>query len=140
MEFDTMYWNLLDASCSSSNRRTFKDGGRVIRVSSSSPGRSAQMQVAATIPWAKTTLLGQPRKEVAMAEPTKPLLFVLTNQKSQALTLISEKVVGQNGKLDLPQTLGHGTIGGFGLPGSPNPYEALWSFSPDGGKTLLNFD
>ena len=77
-----------------------------------------------------------------MADPTKGLLIVLTNTKSQSLSLVSSKVIGSSStsKLDLPQTVGHGTLGGYGTEASTTPYEVLWSYSPDGGKTLLNFD
>jgi hypothetical protein len=76
-----------------------------------------------------------------MAE-TKPMFIVLTNQKSQPLSLMSCKVVGSSSpnKFELPPTVGHGSLGGYGTDASTTPYEALWSYSPDGGKTLLNFD
>jgi hypothetical protein len=70
------------------------------------------------------------------------MLIVITNQKSQTLSLISSKVVGSSSqsKLDLPPTLTRATFGGYGTDPSTTPYEATWSYSPDGGKTLLNFD
>ena len=77
-----------------------------------------------------------------MAEDTKAMFVVLTNQKSQALSLVSCQVKGSSShsKFDLPPTLTHGTLGGYGTDASTTPYEALWTYSPDGGKTLLNFD
>jgi len=77
-----------------------------------------------------------------MAEETKAMFIVLTNQNSQPLSLVSCKVVGSSSssKFDLPPTLTHGTLGGYGTDASTTPYEALWSYSPDGGQTLLNFD
>ncbi|HEX3982734.1 MAG TPA: hypothetical protein VHX12_03480, partial [Acidisoma sp.] len=32
------------------------------------------------------------------------------------------------------------TYGGLGTEVSTTPYKALWSYSPDGGKTLLAFE
>ena len=66
-----------------------------------------------------------------MAEPTKGLLIVLTNTKSQSLSLVSSKVIGSssNSKVDLPQTVGHGTLGGYGTDASTTPYEVLVIFT-----------
>lgn len=72
---------------------------------------------------------------------TNALWIVLTNNKDQKLTLISSKVIGSSStsKVDLPATMDRATYGGLGTDASTTPYEVLWSYSPDGGKTLLNF-
>ena len=76
-----------------------------------------------------------------MAENTAAMLILLTNGKSQNLTLTSAKITGSSSasKLDLPPTLTQGTFGGYGPPASTTPYQATWSYSPDGGATLLTF-
>src|SRR5258708_3069524 len=76
-----------------------------------------------------------------MAENTAAMLILLTNGKSQNLTLTSAKITGSSSasKLDLPPTLTQGTFGGYGTPASTTPYQAIWSYSPDGGATLLTF-
>src|SRR5258708_34552893 len=76
-----------------------------------------------------------------MAENTAAMLILLTNGKSQSLTLTSAKITGSSSasKLDLPPTLTPGTFCGYGTPASPTPYQAPWSYSPDGGATLLTF-
>jgi hypothetical protein len=53
----------------------------------------------------------------------------------------SAKITGSSSasKLDLPPTLTQGTFGGYGTPASTTPYQATWSYSPDGGATLLTF-
>jgi hypothetical protein len=70
-----------------------------------------------------------------MAENTAAMLILLTNGKSQSLTLTSAKITGSSSasKLDLPPTLTQGTFGGYGTPASTTPYQATWSYSPDGG-------
>src|SRR5262245_19569921 len=72
---------------------------------------------------------------------TAELWMLLTNGKNQALTLVSAKVVGNSktNTLDIPKSLGHGPIGGIGTPSSATPYQVLWTFTPDGGHTLLSF-
>jgi hypothetical protein len=74
-------------------------------------------------------------KEFAMAD-TAAMLILLTNGKSQNLTLTSAKITGSSSasKLDLPPTLTQGTFGGYGTPASTTPYQATWSYSPDGGQ------
>lgn len=80
--------------------------------------------------------------ELRMADNTLALFIVLTNQTSQPLTLISSQVIGSSSEseLNLPQQLGRGTAGGYGCEASTTPYQAIWTYSPDGGQTLLNFD
>ncbi|MBI2738346.1 MAG: hypothetical protein HYX38_17595 [Rhodospirillales bacterium] len=72
---------------------------------------------------------------------TAELWMLLTNGKNQALSLVSAKVIGSSStnKVDCPQTLGTGTYGGIGTPASSTPYQVLWTYTPDGGQTLLNF-
>lgn len=72
---------------------------------------------------------------------TAELWMLLTNGKNQPLTLVSAKVIGSSSTntIDLPKTLGHGTAGGIGTPASTTPYQVLWTYTPDGGQTLLNF-
>lgn len=72
---------------------------------------------------------------------TAALWILLTNSKNQALTLVSSKITGSSStsKLDLPPTMGQGTYGGLGTKPSTTPYEATWTYTPDGGKTLLTF-
>jgi hypothetical protein len=73
---------------------------------------------------------------------TSALWILLTNMKSQPLSLVSAKVIGSSSanKIDLPTPINQGTYGGLGVPGSTTPYEVVWTYSPDGGKTLLTFD
>jgi hypothetical protein len=77
-----------------------------------------------------------------MAEETKAMFIVLTNQKSVNLSLVSSKVIGSSSTptLDLPKTFGQGSVGGYGTGASTTPYQAIWTYSPDGGQTLLTFD
>lgn len=72
---------------------------------------------------------------------TAELWMLLTNGKNQPLTLVSAKVVGNSATntVDCPKTLGHGTYGGIGTPASTTPYQVLFTYTPDGGQTLLNF-
>ena len=72
---------------------------------------------------------------------TAALWLLLTNQKNQPLTLVSSKVVGSSStnKIDLPSPVGHATYGGLGTPASTTPYEVVWTYTPDGGQTLLTF-
>ncbi len=57
------------------------------------------------------------------------------------MTLVSAKVIGSSSTntVDCPKTFGHGTYGGIGTPSSTTPYQVLWTYTPDGGQTLLNF-
>lgn len=73
---------------------------------------------------------------------TAAMFMLLTNQKSQSLSLVSSQVVGSSStsKLPLPQKLDRGTYGGYGTEASTTPYQVIWSYSPDGGNTLLNFN
>jgi hypothetical protein len=73
---------------------------------------------------------------------TAALWILLTNMKNQPLTLVSSKVIGSSSatKIDLPSPIGHATYGGLGVPGSTTPYQVTWTYSPDGGQTLLTFD
>jgi hypothetical protein len=77
-----------------------------------------------------------------MAENTKAMFIVLTNPKSENLSLVSCKVIGSSSTstLDLPKTLGRGSAGDYGTGASTTPYQVIWSYSPDGGQTLLTFD
>lgn len=77
-----------------------------------------------------------------MAEQTAAMFMLLTNKKSASLSLVSCEVIGSSStpSLHLPQTLGYGTAGGFGTEASTTPYQVIWSYSPDGGPTLLNFN
>lgn len=76
------------------------------------------------------------------AGPTAALWLLLTNQKNQPLTLVSAKVIGSSSTktITLPSPVGHGTYGGLGTPASTTPYEVIWTYTPDGGQTLLTFE
>ena len=74
-----------------------------------------------------------------MAENTAAMLILLTNGKSQNLTLTSAKITGSSSASTCLPTLTQGTFGGYGTPASTTPYQATWSYSPDGGATLLTF-
>lgn len=68
--------------------------------------------------------------------------ILLSNDSSQTLTLISSELIGSSSAsaLDLPEKLpGGSTAGGFKTPPSNISYQALWTYSPDGGQTLLSF-
>ncbi|MFH1299689.1 MAG: hypothetical protein ABIK07_01415 [Planctomycetota bacterium] len=74
---------------------------------------------------------------------TAAMDFLLTNNSTQKLTLISSSLIGSSSAstLDLPKMIpGNSTAGGYGTEASKTPYQALWSFSPDNGKTLLSFE
>jgi len=69
--------------------------------------------------------------------------ILLTNNSNQQLTLISSELIGSSSasELNLPQTIGGGsTAGGYATPASQTPYQAIWSYSPDNGATLLTFE
>jgi hypothetical protein len=72
---------------------------------------------------------------------TAGMLILLTNGKSQTLNLTSSKVIGSSStsKLDLPTSLGQGTAGGYHTDASTTPYQAIWTYTPDGGATALTF-
>ena len=72
---------------------------------------------------------------------TASLHMLLTNRSAQALELMSSSIVGNSNIKKLPvykQISSGATTGGY-VPGSDSPYTAEWSYSPDGGKTLLSF-
>ncbi|MEJ8475158.1 hypothetical protein [Roseibium algae] len=73
---------------------------------------------------------------------TPALMILLTSSSSETLTLKSCKVTGSSSasSLDLPKTINRGTYGGLGFPSSATPYNVEWTYTPDGGSTLLTFN
>src|SRR5215475_9598627 len=68
---------------------------------------------------------------------TAGLLILLTNQKSQELTLVQSSPSSVKFP---PKVPGNSTAGGFGHDRSPTPYDVSWAYSPDGGATRLVFN
>ena len=68
---------------------------------------------------------------------TSALLILLTNQKSQELSLVASAPPSVQFPKKLP---GNSTAGGFGHARSPSPYDVSWTYSPDGGASRLIFN
>ncbi len=67
--------------------------------------------------------------------------ILLTNGLSTQLTLASSSITGSSSQqqIALPPSMLRGTYGGYGTDASTTPYTATWSYTPDGGETLLSF-
>ena len=82
----------------------------------------------------------------ATAGNSAALWLLLTNDNKKTpppiLTLVSAKVIGSSSvkTIYLPPQVGHGTYGGLGTPASTTPYQVIWTYTPDGGQTVLTFD
>ena len=73
---------------------------------------------------------------------TAQMDILLTNNSSESLVLMNSGINSSNGlsSLGLPATIPAGsTAGGYSIPVSVSPYEAIWKYSPDGGNTMLIF-
>lgn len=68
---------------------------------------------------------------------TAALAILLTNQKSQELSLVSSTPPAVH---FLPKLPGYTTEGGIGHSVSATPYQVNWTYSPDGGATRLVFN
>ena len=77
------------------------------------------------------------------APTTAALSLLFTNNSQQNLSLVDGQVSGNSDLKDFqfPQLLlGGSTSGGYVIPASKSPYVAKWAYSPDGGKTQLEFE
>ncbi|QDV51839.1 hypothetical protein [Gimesia fumaroli] len=81
--------------------------------------------------------------DLILGQPTTiPMAILLTNNTTQELTLTNKQLIGSSttSSFDLPPELAGGsTAGGYSAPASKTPYQAIWTYSPDGGKTELTF-
>jgi len=67
---------------------------------------------------------------------------LLTNNAVTPLTLVSSTIEGSSSQssVSFPKKVVAGsTEGGFGCESSTTPYKVTFSYSPDGGSTLLTF-
>ncbi|MET1256298.1 hypothetical protein [Aliikangiella maris] len=78
-----------------------------------------------------------------MSDITSPMSIILTNNNGVNLSLISCEITASSAEKELklaPTIDGYSTDGGYGTPASRTPYQVKWTYSPDGGSTLLTFD